>query len=445
MKHRFKKFVFLIGDLFVLHAALALTLFVRYNLISGMSGISPYWQAHWRYFAGVFIIFIISFYINDLYSLRRMASARLFARRTINSVVAASLLSVIYFYIYPRVDIAPKTTLFLFSVIALIGFLIWRRLAFWLTRTETWKNNLGIIGYNERTEALIADLQTHPSLGYQTALIFKDLAELQTLIEKVKDNNIRTIVIADDFNGNPELRQTLFSLLHYQVTFFSYTDFYEQVNQKIPLESINQSWFLENLREGDKNYFDACKRLSDSILAVIVFVISLPLWPLIALAVILSSRGPVFFIQERVGKNGRTFKLYKFRTMRVANNNYGMTVENDKRVTDTGRFLRASRLDEIPQLTNIIKGEMSFIGPRPERPELSAELEKQIPFYTTRLLIKPGLTGWDQISGEYHSPSTEDTFKKLQNDLYYIKHRSLYLDASIVLKTVATVLSRGGR
>jgi lipopolysaccharide/colanic/teichoic acid biosynthesis glycosyltransferase len=122
-----------------------------------------------------------------------------------------------------------------------------------------------------------------------------------------------------------------------------------------------------------------------------------------------------------------------------------MTAEHDDRITGTGNLLRQSRLDEIPQLLNIIKGEMSFIGPRPERPELSSELEEKVPFYTTRLLVKPGLTGWDQISGEYHSPSVEDTLKKLQNDLFYIKHRSVYLDFSIILKTVATVLGRRGR
>ena len=131
--------------------------------------------------------------------------------------------------------------------------------------------------------------------------------------------------------------------------------------------------------------------------------------------------------------------------MRVEGNDFAMTEKNDRRVTASGRFLRASRLDEIPQLINIVKGEMSFIGPRPERPELAASLSQAIPFYDTRLLIKPGLTGWDQISGEYHSATAADTIKKLQNDLYYIKHRSLYLDLSIALKTVATVLGRKGR
>jgi lipopolysaccharide/colanic/teichoic acid biosynthesis glycosyltransferase len=131
--------------------------------------------------------------------------------------------------------------------------------------------------------------------------------------------------------------------------------------------------------------------------------------------------------------------------MRVEGNDGAMTAIGDKRITRFGAFLRQTRLDEIPQVINIIKGEMSFIGPRPERPELASELEQQIPFYKTRLLVKPGISGWDQVSGHYHSASLEDTREKLQYDLYYLKHRSLYLDLGITLKTIATMLGREGR
>ena len=131
--------------------------------------------------------------------------------------------------------------------------------------------------------------------------------------------------------------------------------------------------------------------------------------------------------------------------MYVANNDGSPTDKHDRRITKVGQFLRKTRLDEIPQVLNVISGDMSFIGPRPERPELVVELEKHIPFYKTRLLVKPGLTGWDQISGSYHSPSVQDTMEKLQHDLYYLKHRSLSLDLSITLKTLATVVFHEGR
>ena len=443
MNQSLKKLFFLLGDIVVLHLALALTLFVRYRLLGDINGISPHWQAHWYYFIGVFIIFLLVFYINNLYSLRQMASERNFIRHTLSSVIVASLLAIVYFYIYPQVDIAPKTNLAIFAVIALIGFLIWRKLSYLLLKSSAWQNNLAIIGYNEKIKVLLEDMSNRPGLGYQTALIFKDMSELNELKQNILDRNIRTVILGDDFGANTALRQVLFNLLRHKISFISFENFYEQVNGKVPVENINQDWFLENLAEGEKNYFDFAKRLSDYSLATLLLLISLPFWPLIALMIKLSSRGPIFFTQMRVGKDGRLFKLYKFRSMRTENNNGGITTIDDKRITLSGNFLRSTRLDEIPQLLNILKGQMSFIGPRPERPELSEKLEAIIPFYTTRLLIKPGLSGWDQISGEYHSPNADDTLKKLQNDLYYIKHRSIYLDLSITLKTIATVL--GGR
>jgi lipopolysaccharide/colanic/teichoic acid biosynthesis glycosyltransferase len=202
---------------------------------------------------------------------------------------------------------------------------------------------------------------------------------------------------------------------------------------------------LENLRENQKNSFNFFKRVCDVVGALATLAISIIFWPLVAIIIKLESKGPVFIKQARLGHQGKTFTIIKFRTMKEEGNDRGITLENDKRITRFGNFLRKTRIDEIPQMINIIKGEMSFIGPRPERPEFAKELENAIPFYNTRLIVKPGISGWDQVSGEYHSPTQEDTLKKLQNDLFYIKNRSLFLDATIILKTIATILSRGGR
>ena len=179
-------------------------------------------------------------------------------------------------------------------------------------------------------------------------------------------------------------------------------------------------------------------------MAVALFVITAPFWPLIMLIIKLESRGSAFFTQERIGYLGETFTLIKFRTMRIEHNTFEPTGRNDPRVTPFGLFLRRTRIDEIPQLINVMKGEMSFIGPRPERPELIRSLEREVPFFRQRLLVKPGLSGWDQVSGEYHSPSREDTYKKLQYDLYYIKNMSFFLDVSIFFKTLVTIVKRAG-
>jgi lipopolysaccharide/colanic/teichoic acid biosynthesis glycosyltransferase len=179
-------------------------------------------------------------------------------------------------------------------------------------------------------------------------------------------------------------------------------------------------------------------------MAVFLLAITLPFWPLLILLIRLESPGPALFTQARVGYLGKPFVIMKFRTMRTGDNDFGPTEPGDNRVTRLGNFLRKTRLDEIPQFFNVLAGSMSFIGPRPERPELVEELEQAVPFYRQRLLVKPGLSGWDQVSGEYHSPSVEDTYNKLQYDLYYIKNMSLFLDISIFFKTLVTVFRRAG-
>ena len=173
-------------------------------------------------------------------------------------------------------------------------------------------------------------------------------------------------------------------------------------------------------------------------------IVSLPLWPLIALCIKLDDGGPVFYSQNRVGQNGRVFRLYKFRTM-IVNAENGESVwasRNDPRCTRLGRWLRRSRLDELPQLYNILVGDMAVVGPRPERPAIVLELTKTLPYYDLRHVVKPGLTGWAQISYRYGA-SLEDSRRKLQYDLYYLKHMSLELDVVILFRTVGTFL-RGG-
>jgi len=441
MPSQLKKLILFLGDWLFLALSLVLTLLIRYP----RKDFNFWWQNHWPHFLIIALIWLLLFYINDLYNLNLKASGRKFFRLTINTAALASLLSALYFYLNVQSAITPRTNLAIFIGLFIGLFFIWRGLYQALVHSVIPKDNLAIIGFNRHSEELIAELKNNPGAGYQTALIFKDSSEIENLAESIKEKNIRTIVVCDYFGESTKIREALFNCLAYQVTFFNYPDFYELLTGKIPVEAVGPGWFLENLQEGQKNYFNFTKRLFDFGLALLIFIISLPFWPLLALVIKLSSSGPIFFKQIRYGKNEKSFKIIKFRTMRTANNDLTPTAENDERITLFGLFLRKTRLDEIPQVINILKGEMSFIGPRPERPEIISELESKIPFYKTRLLIKPGLTGWDQISGHYHSASLGDSLEKLQYDLYYLKHRSLYLDLSIALRTIATMLSRGGR
>jgi len=441
MLTQLKKLILFIGDLIFLGLALALTLLIRYST-------SEFWErleAHWPHFLAVFTIWLLLFYINDLYNLNYKTASRKFFRLTVNSATLASLLSILYFYLNVQSNITPKTNLAIFIAIFIILFFIWRGLFQAIIRSVIPQNNLAIIGFNQHTQELVQELENNPGSGYSTALIFKNPHEMDSLIESIREKNIKTIVVTDNFGRSEKIRETLFDCLAYQINFFNYPDFYELITGKIPVEAIGPAWFLDNLREGQKNYFNFVKAWFDFLLSLIILIISLPFWPLIALIIKLGSRGPIFFRQERFGKNEKIFKIIKFRTMRTQDNDLSPTKEKDTRITSFGRFLRTTRLDEIPQVINILRGDMSFIGPRPERPEIITNLEQQIPFYKTRLLIKPGLTGWDQISGQYHSSSITDSLEKLQYDLYYLKHRCIYLDISIALRTLATMMSRGGR
>lgn len=441
MLTRLKKTILLVGDFLFLNLALFLTLVIRYPQDTLLEN----YRGHLPHFLVIFLIWLVILYINDLYNLNLKASGRKFLLQTVNASVLSSLLSIIYFYLNVQSAIAPKTNLVIFILVFVLLFFIWRGIYGALVRSLIPRSNLAIIGFNKRTETLLAELKNNPGSGYQTALIFKGPEEMDTLLESIKEKNIRAIVVTDDFGESEKVRAALFSCLAFNLTFFDYPAFYELLTGKVPVEAIGPSWFLDNLRGGEKNYFNFIKRIIDLSGAIIILIISFIFWPLIALIIKLESRGPIFFTQARLGKNEEIFKMIKFRTMRTENNDGAPTAEGDTRVTRFGSFLRKSRLDEIPQVLNIIKSEMSFIGPRPERPEIVAELEHKIPFYKTRLLIKPGITGWDQISGHYHSPSLEDTLEKLQYDLFYLKHRSFYLDLTITLKTVATMISRGGR
>lgn len=441
LKNKLKKIILFLGDLGILILALIATLSLRY----GTEVLNSKLEDHLPKFIIVFLIWLIALYLNDFYNLNFRAWGRGFFKSLAAVLLFSTFFSILYFYLGTDAVITPKTNLLLFLIISALFFLIWRRLFKLFDKNLLAKDNLAIIGYNEKSDKLLAEIVRNPGSGYQTALIFKSAEELRVLTEKIKEKNIKTIVICDDFGQTDLLRENLFKCLNLKINFYNYPDFYEFLSGKVPVEAIGAQWFLENIKEGERNYFNAIKNAADFFGALIIFIISLPFWPLIALIIKLESRGPVLFSQLRVGRNEKDFKILKFRTMREVGNNQEMTVVGDKRITPIGNFLRKTRLDEIPQVLNILKGEMSFIGPRPERPELISDLEKEVPFYKTRLLVKPGLSGWDQVSGEYHSASVEDTLKKLQNDLFYIKNRSLYLEGVIILKTVAAVLSRGGR
>lgn len=453
MKNRFKKIFLLAGDIALFYLGLYLALAIRYWQLPSAN----IWQDHLPSFSVLLIIWLLVFYISNLYNFSVIAQTTKFIKTSIQDFLIAGLFSVIFFYLTSTANITPKTNLIIFAGVFLILFLGWRKLFSWSLSSYIPKTNLAVIGSNPEAEFLINQIRNKPHLGYKVSFLIDSHQKRQDIngvpvfdrIEKIPEltrkKKINTILLTHNINDLPGLYSTLFSCLPLKINFISLNNFFEELTGRVPIKAINQAWFLENLSEGSKDWFDKIKRVYDFILSILLLIITLPFYPLIALIIKLESSGPVFFRQVRSGQHGRSFQMIKFRTMTNKNNDHSPTTDGDKRITKFGGFLRKIRLDELPQIFNIFKGEMSFVGPRPERPEFIKDLEKQIPFYRERMLVKPGITGWDQISGEYHSPSYEDTLKKLQYDLFYIKSRSVYLDLSIVLKTISTMMGKLGK
>jgi lipopolysaccharide/colanic/teichoic acid biosynthesis glycosyltransferase len=216
----------------------------------------------------------------------------------------------------------------------------------------------------------------------------------------------------------------------------------------VPLSLVKYSWFLENISSRNKPAFDAVKRFMDLFISIVVGLVSLPIYPFVILAIKIDDGGPIFSIQERVGQNNRIIKLYKFRTMDRANDGGKWNQNNENKITRIGALLRKTRIDELPQLWNVFRGEISLIGPRPEFPEPVKLYEKQVPYYRVRHLVKPGLSGWAQIHHEndpHHQVDITETKNKLSYDLYYINNRSYLLDMEIALKTIRILLSFQGK
>ena len=263
-------------------------------------------------------------------------------------------------------------------------------------------------------------------------------------LDRLVEYGVTDIVVGDQATRDPRVMEWMVPCLQRGCRVTNEATFYEKATGQILVDQITPSWFLFADLKVHCDKHATFKRIMDLATAVIGLCLSGPLWPLIALAVKLNDGGPAFYYQDRVGQNGRIFRLYKFRTMRTdAENGKSLWCSpNDPRVTRIGRFLRRSRLDELPQFYNVLMGQMSIVGPRPERPDIVQALCGQIPYYAERHLVKPGVTGWAQISYRYGS-SVEDAKRKLQFDLYYLKQMSFELDLIILFRTAGTFL-RGG-
>ncbi|MFV5694980.1 exopolysaccharide biosynthesis polyprenyl glycosylphosphotransferase [Flavobacterium sp. LB3P122] len=356
-----------------------------------------------------------------------------------------------------------RVEILVFYLVVFMALFLWRMFYVKFLASNRFFQNAILICDKEQVEELISGLE-HIDPHYKIiAFVHADANEDDTLeyyyvsnikradlFSFVKENSVSEIVIASQNTEGitTELYQQLLHLLESGSIIREYTQVYESKTQRIPVHYISRDFyrFFPFSRSNHNKLYLLSVRIFEIGISVLGLLVALVLSPLILIGNAIGNRGKLFYTQERVGKDGVVFEILKFRTMisNAESNGAVFTTSNDSRVTVFGKFLRKTRIDEFPQFINILKGDMAVIGPRPERPFVVKEIAEIMPFYETRHIIKPGLTGWAQVNYSY-GVTMEDSLIKLQYDLYYIKHRSIFLDLNIAFKTITTVLFYRGQ
>ena len=312
------------------------------------------------------------------------------------------------------------------------------------------KERVVFVGENDYTEDLLESVKKDGQYVFVTSLNNTDMKALgKEILELYNTKKFDVLVdFTDKLLRDPKITEKLLQYKLEGLQYYNYLEFYETYENKLPISHLSPKWFLENtgFEIYHNNFNLKAKRLLDLLFALLIGIFAAPVIVLAAIIVKLESKGPVFFIQERIGEGNKKFNIVKFRSMTTDAEKDGpqWASKNDNRVTKFGKIMRATRIDELPQLWNVLRGEMSFVGPRPEREFFIQQLEKEIPYYNLRHTVKPGLTGWAQVMYPYGA-SVEDAYRKLQYDLYYIKHHSIPFDVKVLLKTVTIVIFGKGR
>ncbi|MEW6387994.1 MAG: sugar transferase [Thermodesulfobacteriota bacterium] len=434
---------------------------------------------NWAPFSLMGLIYLMTFYIADLYDYQQDYRRWRQMAQVVLAALAGTLGVIVLFY-FPLGTFVGRTQLIIQTGLFIWFLALWRYAFSAVALPQRLKQNLLIVGAGVCGQQLLEAVRKQPGSGLIPVGFVDDdpcktgtfisglpvLGKSSTLPKIVRTYHTNLIAVAITHEKSPLLVNTLTKLSWNGCRLMDMPSLYEFLEGKIPIEHIPNFWLLLHSLQTGKLYYRHIKRLMDLSLALLGLLLALPLFPIIALAIKLTSPGKVFFRQDRLGQDGKPFEIIKFRTMVKDAEPYGpqWAAANDPRVTRVGRILRKLRLDEIPQLINIIKGDMSFIGPRPERECYVREFQEEVPekrfgrraddlpgqeviigyrekvpYYSYRLVVKPGITGWAQVMYEYTS-SLEGTQEKLKYDLFYVKNMGFFLDLAILLKTVRIVL-----
>ena len=398
---------------------------------------------------------LTAFYLFDLYDFVVMHDRRELVLRLIQALGLAWMALALMFYLFPQLMIGRGVAL-LTLPLALMLMVSWRISIHWFLGHPDFGERILIVGSGQLAVEVARQVLDRPDAGYRIVgfvgtdsdLLGKSLinprviAMTSELAQVVKRENVDRIVVAmGERRGQLPTEQLLKLSLAGTVSIEEGASFSERVTGRVSLSMLRPSWLIFSGRGRQARIAGIARSVVHRVVALIGAILSLPIVLLTAILIKLDSHGPILYRQERVGENGRPFTLLKFRSMRVDAEEAGpvWARKDDERVTRMGRIIRKIRVDEIPQFWNILRGEMNFVGPRPERPHFVSQLASEIPYYEQRHLIPPGLTGWAQIKYPYGA-SIEDARQKLQYDLFYVKNQSLILDAIILFETIKIIL-----
>ncbi len=414
---------------------------------------------YWTIVLAVYLNFIGSVF--EMYNLQ-VASNQF---QVIKSIILTSSITVLIYLLTPiYTPILPsnRIQILIFYIAIFLALFVWRMLYVRFFASNRFAKKVVLICDKEQLKELVGGLENadphYRVLGFVnsdsantsvSSLKIKSI-DIDNLEQFVKKNAVSEIVIASQKTDGitVSLYNQLIHLLENGYIIREYTQVYENLAQRIPVQYVSRDFYryFPFSRSNQNHFYLIMVRFFEILFSVIGFVVGLILLPLILIGNLLGNRGSLLYTQERVGKNGKVFNIVKFRTMvkNAEKDGAVFATTNDSRITPFGKILRKSRMDEFPQFINILKGDMAIIGPRPERPVFVNEIAEVMPFYETRHVIKPGLTGWAQVNYSY-GETIDDSLIKLQYDLYYIKHRSLFLDVNIIFKTLSTVLLYKGQ
>lgn len=449
-------FILILGDVVCFSLALWLTLLFRYFEWPSEERL----DAHLGPFLFLSSLWIVIFYIAGLYDKHTVMLKKLLFARIVNTQVVNIILAAIIFVVIPF-GIAPKTNLVIYLFVSIVLVMFWRLYLFNFFSPKRQHRALLIADGDEAVE-LADEINNNDRYNYSFVRIIDERAAKHTpdfeakLIELVDRERIEVIVANPGGEHIERVLPSIFDLtfLKFEFTFLDFNKLYEDTFDRVPLSSLRYDWFITHVSQSQSPIYDVLKRGIDILAAALLLVALAILLPVIALLMRIEGKGPIFITQNRVGRFNNPIKVWKLRTMTTNDHDSSTWIVEDQKaqqnvVTKVGNLLRKSSIDEWPQAINILKGEMSLIGPRNDISGLAVRSAEAIPYYNIRYFVPPGVTGWAQTHQHYQgrniSPqSLEENEIRLSYDLYYIKNRSLFLDIEIALRTIKTLLSRFG-